>query len=85
MAFMAPRFIPAVTRARVPVCLSSQVCSKLQMVYTEALRSLTHIAPLHAYLSLCGEITPVACFLHFSLAKIALDETQERLKCSGRS
>lgn len=29
----------------ISVCVSSQVYSKLQMVYTEALRSLTHIPP----------------------------------------
>jgi len=60
------------------VYVSSQVYNKLQMVYTEVLRSLTppsycvvKLYPWHVY-----------CTSHF---KIALAETQERLKCSGEA
>lgn len=66
------------------VCVLSQVYSKLQIVYTEALRSLTHIPPSMPT-SRCGvKLYPwhVFCISHY---KIALAETQERLKCSGEA
>lgn len=73
------------------MCVSSQVYNKLQMVYTEALRSLTHIPP-HPPPPPPSMLTPhcvvklyplhVFCISHH---RIALAETQERFKCSGEA
>lgn len=66
------------------VCVSSQVYNKLQMVYREALRSLTHIPPSMPTSHCVVKLYPwhVFCISH---SKIALAETQERLKCSGEA
>lgn len=66
------------------MCVSSQVYNKLQMVYTEALRSLTHIPPSMPTSHCVVKLYPwhVFCISHY---KIALAETQERLKCSGEA
>lgn len=66
------------------VCVSSQVYNKLQMVYREALRSLTHIPPSMPISHCAVKLYPwhVFCIYH---SKIALAETQERLKCSGEA
>lgn len=54
------------------------------MVYREALRSLTHIPPSMPTSHCVVKLYPwhVFCISH---SKIALAETQERLKCSGEA
>jgi len=68
------------------VCVSSQVYNTLQMVYTEALRSLTHFPPppLQTHLSLCVVNLTRGMFSAFlTTAKLLWLKTQEGLKCNG--
>lgn len=66
------------------MCVSSEVYNKLQMVYTEALRSLTHIPPSMPTFHCVVKLYPwhVFCISHY---EIALAETQKHLKCSGEA
>lgn len=54
------------------------------MVYTEALRSLTHIPPSMPTFHCVVKLYPwhVFCISHY---EIALAETQKHLKCSGEA